>query len=166
VDRRPLTPEEWETGRRWLVAHVATLNARHGRDYVAVPDAPDTLDGVLAAWSRPGPVPVYDGHADRTIFDMPAQNYAFRAWHDTCHVRVLGAFDPDGERRTALAQARDVLGSRDLGTATERRLAARMVYDEVTGQVAYLNAHGSFPGDQRAFQRDYTTGRWAGETYP
>ena len=110
---------------------------------------PYILEGTLP----PGPLPVWNGAADDTIWGCPGDNYAFRAWHDRAHAICRGDFDANGESATLEVQ-RDQLGAfcQAAGTpASIREAADALLVAEIRGQVAYHARHGVFPVRQKAF---------------
>jgi len=154
---RPMSARDWNRGLRWLRQHLPTVNERYGRPFRATPDAPNTLEAVTRAWQTTGPVPVWNGGSGRTVYGSPLHNYAFRAWHDSTHVRLQTPFSPAGEKTTALAQVRMLLSCTDLGTPGDRVRAARLVYEDIVAQVEHCERYGDFPVDQLGFQRAYAT---------
>ena len=94
-------------------------------------------------------LPVWDGASDRTVFGDARVNHAFRAWHDSHHIRLGADFTLAGETRVCEAQIAEL-----------HRLWPRhpLVWDrlirvEVIGQVTYAVTHGHFPIDQIQFTR-------------
>lgn len=113
--------------------------------YVVRDIVPDTLAKVFQAYSETGRLVVWAGASDKTVFGCPALNWAFRAWHDSVHMAVMGEFTRQGETLVALeqiVQARRVLDSPD---------ADKTLWQEVIGQLDYLDKWGHFPEDQVAF---------------
>ena len=93
---------------------------------------------------------VFSGASDKTIFENAQQNYAFRAWHDLTHLRLMAPFTPEGEARVAEAQISDL--RKFYGDTPQTRHMAGAIRAEINGQVQYSLAHGGdFPVDQRAF---------------
>lgn len=122
------------------------------RDFEAREVAPDTLAKLLSATAATGRLIVWSGESENTIHGDAKVNHAFRAWHDSAHVRGRFAFDLDGERAACEFQVREVL------TRFPRIPAAliRMLRAEIIGQAEFFAEHGSFPQDQVAFFRQYT----------
>lgn len=113
-------------------------------------NAPNTFEDLVKQFHETGRLTVYSGASDKTIFGSPEANYAFRAWHDALHLRLMAPFTPEGEHRVMLAQAHDVM--RRYGNSPETRAMVRLLHAEIDGQVKYSQAHnGEFPVDQRAF---------------
>lgn len=154
---RNLTILEFEAGLSWLRTYIQEVHERHGRAFRPVLEAPETLEAVTAAWSQPGLVPVWNGASTDTLYGGAQNNYAFRAWHDTVHAFLQTPFTPDGEKVTAMYQVRQVLSCYDLGDVYSRRRAARLVFEDIVGQVQHYERHKAFPVDQLAFQRAYAT---------
>lgn len=114
--------------------------------HYATPDAPDTLDKLRAAAALGGPLPVFDGGCDETIYSRPEVNHAFRAWHDSLHLLHGAAFDLEGERALALEHDRLAEAA---GLGLEDRNA---LWCDLLGQAVYAANHdGAFPEDQAAF---------------
>lgn len=87
---------------------------------------------------------VWAGASEGTIYGAPDLNHAFRAWHDSIHIRFNLPFNLDGEREAALIQAQS-LGD----------IPGRIILAEVYGQALYAAKHGAFPTDQAAFIAAY-----------
>lgn len=88
---------------------------------------------------------VWSGASEATIYDDKQVNYAFRAWHDSLHIKLNADFTLEGETRVALEQAR-LIDSDKL---------AKILLAEVIGQAEYFAKHGEFPIDQIAFIERY-----------
>lgn len=91
---------------------------------------------------------VWSGASDNTIYGDRAINWAFRAWHDSLHLKLNAPFTLDGEKLVALEQIR-LIDSSEL---------SQIIWAEVVGQVEYFNKYGNFPIDQIAFMRNYLKG--------
>jgi hypothetical protein len=115
--------------------------------------APDTLEGLRAHVAKTGRMLVYSGASDSTIFDDREVNWAFRAWHDHCHLRGNHPFTPAGEREACHEQVADIRALFGEGPIADRMVA--LVHAEVMGQVHYQQQHGEFPANQRAFVEAY-----------
>lgn len=102
---------------------------------------------------RTGRMIVYRGHSDQTIFGDPEVNWAFRAWHDHCHLRARAEFSTDGEFATFLEQASDIRKLYGASATADKMVS--LIHAEVVGQVAYARQHGHFPVNQRAFVEAY-----------
>lgn len=125
-----------------LEAFIVTSAPPH----YATPDAPSTFAELTAAHAKGGPLPVFDGGCDRTIYSTPAVNHAFRAWHDSLHVTLAAQFDEDGEWSVAAAQF-----SAAHCAGLPRGDCDALLFD-AWGQVLYARQHaGNFPTDQAAF---------------
>lgn len=119
--------------------------------YTARPQAPETFGELM----RAGPLTVWDGASDRTIWGDARVNHAFRAWHDARHIDGLCAFDPEGEARACELQCRDILAA--YPRAPQLWLDA--VRAEVNGQVQFYVNTGTFPVDQVALVRAILRGQ-------
>ena len=91
---------------------------------------------------------VWSGASDNTIYGCNRVNHAFRAWHDSLHLKLGVNFDYAGELAVGLEQAR-LIKNDALGL---------IIMGEVVGQVEYLNKYGHFPIDQVEFMRNYLKG--------
>ena len=92
---------------------------------------------------------VWDGASDATIYGDATVNHAFRAWHDSAHLRGGYDFTPEGEYLAAKLQCADILQA--YPSAPE--LWLDLVMAEVVGQVEYVAKNGAFPLDQIGFIR-------------
>ncbi len=105
--------------------------------------APELFPDLMQA----GPLVIWAGASEGTIYDDARVNWAFRAWHDQCH--KLGQFDFTlaGEIATHNMQARQ------LAEAFPRApmLWFNVLRAEVIGQAHYSEEHGFFPADQNHF---------------
>lgn len=99
-----------------------------------------------------GQIGVSRGHSYHTIFGDPEVNYAFRAWHDWCHLHGNHEFNVSGEYEVSRMQA--------------DHLCTLFGYDaflgwwplinaEVNGQARHAAETGQFPTDQVAFDLAY-----------
>jgi hypothetical protein len=107
--------------------------------------APDTFESLARA--SVGGLVVYSGASDSTIYGDAKVNWAFRAWHDSLHLKLGADFTLIGELRVGLEQARILGGS-----------YGDIVMAEVKGQIDYYNLHGSFPLNQIEFVLSYLKG--------
>jgi hypothetical protein len=106
--------------------------------------APDTFETLSR---NIGGLVVWDGGSDNTIYGDAKVNWAFRAWHDSLHLKLNADFSLEGETRVALEQAR-ILGG----------YHAEIVLAEVIGQAEYFAKHGEFPTNQVEFIKSYLKG--------
>lgn len=113
------------------------------------PDAPDTLEGIKANYALTGRIKVWDGASEQTIYGDREVNYAFRAWHDWCHLRGNHEFDDEGELAVAVMQCSHVQEVYGLGPTASA--ICRVIMAEVVGLARYRRDHGEFPVDQRTF---------------
>lgn len=114
--------------------------------FTAMDAAPHSFE-TLKANATSGLV-IWAGASENTIYGDASINHAFRAWHDSLHLKLNAPFTFEGEKRIALEQAR-LIGSDTLGL---------IIIGEVVGQTEYLNKYGHFPIDQLAFMRNYLKG--------
>lgn len=128
--------------------HVKLL----GYGYVAVPNAPETLDALDKAVRMSilscAPFPVWEGGSERTVFSLPASNYMFRFLHDHEHVR----------QRLDVNTADEILLGEQwtdrVFAATQDVGVARIAMIDTIGQTLHHSKHGEFPTNQRAFARE------------
>ncbi len=137
------------------------------------PDAPDTFVKLKARLDSGARMLVWDGASDKTIFDCPETNYAFRAWHDWLHWKLGADFTHQGERVVMLAMQDQVISL--YGRASEHRNAlpkglsipenrnirrwCAILEAEVIGQLGHKEDHGDFPEDQREVAKRYLSVR-------
>ena len=126
-----------------LNSKILSLAPKHQ----AKPIAPDSLESLIRASTSP--MVVYDGGSDNTIYGDPRVNHAFRAWHDSLHLKLNAPFDLAGETRVGLEQARILGGA-----------YAEIVLCEVIGQIEYFNRYQAFPVNQLEFCLNYLKGRF------
>ena len=106
-------------------------------------------------------------NSEKTIFADAEHNYAFRAWHDHCHLRnrdgiflgsslmemveYPGTFDWAGEVWVYQQMVQDVV--KVYGECSPD--ISKILEAEVIGQFLHKEVWGDFPNDQMAFTRDY-----------
>ena len=115
-------------------------------------DAPETFDELVKVSKERGQIVVWNGASDNTIFGEPEFNYAFRAWHDSAHIRANAYFTKAGEVEACQQQIEDMYARYGVSAQTEKW--AQMIRIEVIGQAMHFEQTGTFPEDQRAFMRD------------
>jgi hypothetical protein len=105
--------------------------------------APDTFEtlksnvvSILTVWS---------GASDKTIYGDAAVNHAFRAWHDSLHLKLNAPFTLEGEILVAKFQA----------NALKNDALGAIIMAEVQGQAEYFAKHGTFPENQVEFIQSY-----------
>lgn len=113
--------------------------------------APESLKGITAQ-ARKGVFVVWNGGSEKTIFSSPQANYAFRAWHDRCHVTGQHPFTREGELAVRDMQAAEIYGM--LGPVRSA-MARKFLTAEILGQFDYHAARGHYPDNQRAFALAY-----------
>jgi hypothetical protein len=109
--------------------------------------APDSFEKLKA--NSTASLVVWSGASDKTIYGDSSVNHAFRAWHDSLHLKLNADFSSTGERLVALEQARLISGD-SLGM---------VLMAEIVGQLEYFQVHGSFPVDQVEFIKQYVKGK-------
>lgn len=113
-------------------------------------DGKPCLDLMSQDYATTGRLKVWQGASDRTIFGDPCINWAFRAWHDYCHVVGKHGFTLEGERLTATRQIRNMRAA--YGYSGVARVGwDKVLWIEVVEQAEHFAATGAFPVDQRAF---------------
>lgn len=90
---------------------------------------------------------VWDGASERTIYADARVNFAFRAWHDACHIAGDLGFTLEGERGACEMQKRQLVAA--YPRAPRRWLA--LLDAEIIGQLEELERTGAFPLDQAGF---------------
>jgi hypothetical protein len=134
------------------VMHIASQLFPAGFDVAS--DAPDTFEKLVSHVQETGRMLVWNGASESTIFADNEVNYAFRAWHDYCHVAGGFEFTPEGETKACLMQIDHIRAV--YGNTAEADYLALLVWAEVVGQVSYNLAHdGAFPVNQMAFVKHY-----------
>jgi len=113
--------------------------------YTVSDHAPDTFERLVRS-SNSGLV-VWAGASDNTIYGDASVNHAFRAWHDSLHLKLNSDFTLQGELVVAMEQARIIGGQ-----------YADIIMAEIKGQAEYLTKHGQFPTNQLEFMRNYLKG--------
>lgn len=130
-------------------AHLVTEEVGFG--WVGVPIAPSTFPQLRAAFrssqSSGEPLPVSNLFCERTVFDTPEGNVAFRFWHDTAHCRLGFSFELPDEWELALWHL-DELERAGFPPETDEYQLLRL---DLLGQIILLGVAGRFPFDQRDF---------------
>lgn len=134
------------------VLHIASRLFPLGYD--VSPDGPSTYNELVYSKWKTGRMVVWSGASDHTIFADREVNWAFRAWHDHCHMRGPYPFTKEGEREVLAEQIRDIRKLYGYGEIPDAM--CDLLRAEVIGQSQYCDAHnGLFPADQMAFARAY-----------
>ena len=115
--------------------------------------APETFDALKAQVADGGRMVVWSGGSDQTIFGDPEVNYAFRAWHDWCHLAGNHDFTLEGERAASRMQMVHLIELYGIDARVARW--CHIINAEVVGQAEHLRDTGEFPKDQMAFVRSY-----------
>lgn len=100
-------------------------------------------------WERSGRVRVNTDFSDGTIFGSASVNWAFRAWHDYCHLTLGADFSKEGEGRAAQLQISHLISH--YPTHPLLPLFISLVEIEVNEQVNYFFETGEFPCNQFDF---------------
>lgn len=108
--------------------------------YHASEDAPSTAKE-LFAWANENTLgvdsmPVYSGGCEGNIYGAPEANYAFRAWHDSIHIKEEFDFSLDGEVKSSNKHL-EVLSGLNAPTEVIKAFQA-----DVEGQARYYHASG------------------------
>lgn len=124
-----------------------------GFGWVGVADAPSTYPALQAAFinSRQTgkPLPISDLYCEDTVFIEPADNIAFRFWHDTSHCRLNLSFSLPDEWRLVLHHLA-ALEAAGFGSVTDEYRLLRL---DLLGQLILLGIAGRFPLNQGQFTR-------------
>lgn len=134
-----------------LVLHMVSIHVPQGYDLSS--EQTQDYEQMKADFQRDGRLTVNTGFSDHTIFGSASVNWAFRAWHDSCHLAGDYDFSPEGERKAALMQQHQVIDAFPLGHP-KLQFFLDLINIEVNGQVAYFQANGDFPTDQLTFTQD------------
>ena len=101
-----------------------------------------------------GVLKVNTDHSDYTIFGDPRTNWAFRAWHDTCHLLADADFSLEGEKKAADLQIKQMWAFMGKGSAVAP-LFERLIHAEVVGQAEYFFETGKYPENQYDWAVEY-----------
>lgn len=139
---------------RFNVAVLTIANKLFPCGFDVASDAPNTFEDLSAHVANTGRMLVWNGASDQTIFADDEVNFAFRAWHDFCHLAGNFPFTPEGELKAALMQIDHIRAI--YGHTAEADYMATLVWAEVVGQVQYNTYHdGAFPANQAAFVKHF-----------
>lgn len=114
--------------------------------YSVADEAPNTPSDLFG---RTGRLVVWSGASDQTIYGDPSVNHAFRAVHDTLHLKHGFDFTVPQEMELGRVQAAMFPGR--LGD---------FIYADIVGQAEFFLATGDFPVDQKAFICGYLEKLW------
>lgn len=132
--------------------HMAEKIFPQGFDVTA--NAPNTYEDLVSHYAKTGRMAVWNGASDKTIFGDDQANYAFRAWHDSCHLRGMHPFTPEGEEGAFEEMVSDV--HKEYGDTPDSKKMIGLLHEEIIGQLDYTKFHaGQFPVDQRSFAQAY-----------
>ncbi|HEY6019363.1 MAG TPA: hypothetical protein VIY48_05490 [Candidatus Paceibacterota bacterium] len=141
--------------------HMAAIKCPQG--WRPTLHAPNTLAELKETVNDHGIIPVSRDFSEHTIYDDPAGNWAFRAWHDATHLAIDGEFDRAGELAVFREQCADM---RDRWPAfipwSEEHFAmmVNIIRCEIVGQFDYNETYGDYPQYQRKFTTDYLMGEY------
>lgn len=133
------------------VLHITNRLLPKGYDVVTT--TPDNFEHLKARFAFSGRIAVWDGASHRTIFGDREINWAFRAWHDYCHLTSDHDFSLAGEVDVALMQIDQI--DQLYGHGRDARAFKMLVAEEVIGQSYHQWRTGQFVADQRQFARSY-----------
>lgn len=134
-----------------LVLDIASVIKYRAREH-----APSTFLALKDEYQVNGDIVVSSLHSKNTIFGNQRINWAFRAWHDLCHILANADFTPAGERAAAnlqTAMMRAWIKGYTQKAIAQRIWFARIIDAEVNGQVAYYFEHLTFPENQYEFTK-------------
>ncbi len=120
------------------------------------------FDALKADYESTGYIKVSVDYSDNSIFGESKTNWQFRAWHDTCHIKVNADFSPRGEKDAAFEMMRQVINLTGPSWDDKYRWI-RLIDEEVNGQTEYYQKHNAFPADQRQFAVDYLVSKFGPE---
>ena len=116
--------------------------------YDVADEAPNDFEALKAHVAKTGRMLVWKGESEDTIFGCPETNWAFRAWHDWCHIKGGFPFTVKGETLAAGMQASQLI---TVYGCEMSRYWRKLIACEVVGQAAFHEVTGNFPSDQREF---------------
>jgi hypothetical protein len=135
---------------RFVFDKAAQVTRVVGISYRESSQCPESGKAIAAEFERcrraVQPFPVYDGGCERTIYDIPAANYAFRFWHDSIHwTHGYGVGLADELRIADVHHAHAV---RAFGVDSLEALIQRV---DVAEQARFYSVTGEFVQDQKCF---------------
>lgn len=122
-------------------------------------DAPSTYPELVAQFKQRGQITVLRAHSENTIYGPPYFNWAVRAWHDWCHLQADADFSLSGERAAIDMQLGHLNELSALLPGQDVEAMKRLLEADLYGQALYVDRHGVFPEDQRAFVLAYLADR-------
>jgi len=111
-----------------------------------------TYEALKAHWDKTGRIIVNRDHSDNTVYAKPSTNWAFRAWHDHCHIAGGFPFTREGEIEACHMQQSQV--SRHFGKAYGRETIGTLqaiLWAKVVDQAICYEETGEFTTSQREF---------------
>lgn len=106
--------------------------------YRVADNAPNTFGDLQACGKE---LVIWSGASDKTIYGDCRVNWAFRAWHDSLHLKTGLIFHVDHEIELGRIQA----------SLCDSQLVADLIYCEVAGQAEHYKQTGEFVTDQLSF---------------
>ena len=136
---------------KWVFQQAEALKRKYGLTYEESDDAPETYEGVAAAFSaslnNTGiPILVRKSDSDSTIYLAEFHNWAFRFWHDFVHFWLKADFSLSGEAKVAESQI--YLCQEEFGKDS---LEAKLFAADELGQLAYFHIHNEHVANQYKF---------------
>lgn len=122
------------------------------RGFDVISEGPECLADLQSCYRLTRRIVVSSLHSDDTIFGDRETNYAFRAWHDWCHLTGGHEFDIAGEYAVSLMQSDHI--RRAFGRSCET-LWWPILDAEINAQAEYCARVGEFPRDQIDFDIRY-----------
>lgn len=111
--------------------------------------APATLNDLVKRYYREGRITVELTGSGGCTMGIPEQHYAFRAWHDMCHVAECGPFTVPGEIHLARLHHAAIYARYGFNAWTQWFCA--LIEIEIVSQNEINEAKGHYPCDPRAF---------------
>ena len=101
-------------------------------------DEDTSFEGVIEAYAKGEPMPIWSGASHDTIWGEPRFNHLFRAFHDSIHMLYDCPFTIDGELKASSIQTELCLkyGFVDL---------AIIMHIETASQALHFDGDGEFP---------------------
>lgn len=111
-----------------------------------------SLEALQKAVAYNGRMIVWGGASDKTIYGDTETNYAYRAWHDACHLMGGFPFTLDGEQAATRLQIRQLISAYGRTNALTWGL---LLHCEAVEQTVHFLNYEDFVDDQLRFTQDF-----------
>ncbi len=129
-----------------LSESLNTQIVKHAPPYIVVPDAPNTYaDLKRYGIDDKGRIRVSPTNSINTIYADKQVNYAFRAWHDSLHLKYVLSFSLSDELKVAQLHQRLIIGNYEKA----------LIYIDVAEQARYWYVNRKYVENQREFVLDF-----------